>query len=162
MVIVLMGVSGSGKTVVGKALAGDLGWTFIEGDDFHPDANVEKMRNGIPLNDEDRRPWLKALRVRVEAACERDENLIVACSALKDAYRDFLEQHDPACVDFVYLNGSEELIQSRLEKREGHFMSPALLRSQLDAIEAPEGALEVDIAPAPPVIAAKIRRELEL
>lgn len=162
MVIVLMGVSGSGKTVVGKALAADLNWTFIEGDDFHPAANVEKMRNGVPLNDEDRRPWLQALRTRVEEACERDENLIVACSALKDAYRDFLEQHDPACVDFVFLNGSNELIRERLEKREGHFMDPELLRSQLDTIEPPADALEVDIAPAPPDIAAEIRRKLDL
>jgi len=162
MVIVLMGVSGSGKTVVGKALAADLEWTFVEGDDFHPPANVEKMRSGVPLNDEDRRPWLKALRARAEEACERGENLIMACSALKDAYRDFLEQHNPACVDFVYLNGSEELIRQRLEKREGHFMSPELLRSQLDTIEPPEDALQVDIAPTPARIAAEIRRKLDL
>lgn len=162
MVIVLMGVSGSGKTTIGKALAADLGWAFIEGDDFHPAANVEKMRSGSPLTDEDRRPWLQALRGRVEEACERNEDVIVACSALKDDYRDFLERDDPACVHFVYLRGSEDLIRRRLAEREGHFMDPALLRSQFEALEPPEGAIQVDIAPAPEAIAVEIRRKLGL
>jgi gluconokinase len=162
MVIVLMGVSGSGKTTVGRILASELGWTFLEGDDFHPAENVGKMRGGIPLSDEDRRPWLQALQRRVEEACERDENIVLACSALKDVYRDFLERSDPACVRFVYLSGSEELIRERLERRTGHFMDPALLGSQFEALQPPEGEIEVDVAPAPEVVAAEIRRKLGL
>ena len=162
MVIVLMGVSGSGKTTIGRVLADQLDWAFLEGDDFHPAANVEKMRRGIPLNDEDRRPWLRALQDRIEEACERNEDAVVACSALKDDYRDFLERHDPACVHFVYLSGSEDLIRRRLERCEGHFMDPALLRSQFDALEPPEEAHQVDVTPAPEVVAAEIRRGLGL
>ena len=160
MIVVLMGVSGSGKTTIGKVLASGLGWTFVEGDDFHPAANVAKMRGGAPLTDEDRRPWLEALQDRLEEACEHNEDVVLACSALKDDYRDFLEKHDPACVRFVYLSGSEELIRRRLEKRTGHFMSPALLRSQFEALEPPEGEIVVDVASAPEVVAAEIRREL--
>ncbi|MBA3314264.1 MAG: gluconokinase [Planctomycetota bacterium] len=162
MVIVLMGVSGSGKTTVGKILAADLGWTFIEGDDFHPTENIEKMRGGTPLSDEDRRPWFQALQSRVEKACERNEDVILACSALKDDYRDFLEQQDPECVHFVCLTGSEDLIRHRLEQRRGHFIDPALLRSQLETLESPEGSLKVDITPAPKAIASEIRRQLNL
>jgi gluconokinase len=162
MVVVLMGVSGSGKTTVGRALAGQLGWAFIEGDDFHPPASVEKMRAGVPLTDEDRRPWLRALRGRVGEACARGEDAVLACSALKHDYREYLEGHDPACVHYVYLRGSEELFRRRLEAREGHFMNPDLLRSQLEALEAPEDALQVDAAPSPEAIAAEIRRGLGL
>ena len=162
MVLVLMGVSGSGKTTVGKALAADLGWAFVEADDFHPVANVEKMRGGVPLDDEDRWPWLQALRERVDQACGRGEDVVLACSALKHEYREYLERNDPGCVRYVYLRGSEELIRRRLEEREGHFMDPALLRSQFEALEPPEGAIQVDITPAPEVIAAEIRRKLGL
>lgn len=162
VVIVLMGVSGSGKTTIGRALAEELGWPFLEGDDFHPARNVEKMQAGIPLDDEDRRPWLRALRTRVDEACARNENLILACSALKDAYRDFLEQNDPDCVHFVYLQGSEELIQQRLQQRTGHFMNPVLLRSQFEALEPPDDAVEIDIAPPLDSITATIRKEFSL
>jgi gluconokinase len=157
-----MGVSGTGKTTVGKALAAELGWAFIEGDDFHPVANVEKMTAGIPLTDEDRCPWLQALRRRVEEACGRGEDVVLACSALKHDYRAYLERHDPECVHYVYLHGSEELIRRRLAAREGHFMDPALLQSQFEALEPPEGALRVDVTPAPEVIAAEIRGKLGL
>lgn len=162
MVLVLMGVSGSGKTTVGKGLAAELGWTFVEADDFHPTANVEKMRNGIALNDDDRRPWLRMLRKRVDAACTDGENVVMACSALKQDHRDELEGGSPGCVRFVYLTGSEELIRRRLEEREGHFMDPALIHSQFEALEPPIGAIWVDVAPAPAVIAANIRRRLRL
>ena len=162
MVLVLMGVSGTGKTTVGKALAAELGWVFVEGDDFHPVANVEKMGAGIPLSDEDRCPWLQALRRRVEEACGRGEDVVLACSALKHDYREYLERHDPECVHYVYLHGSEELIRGRLANRKGHFMDPTLLRSQFEALEPPEGALQVDVAPAPEVIAKQIRRQLSL
>jgi gluconokinase len=162
MVLVLMGVSGTGKTTVGKLLAADLGWDFVEGDEYHPPANVEKMSAGIPLTDDDRRPWLQALRRRIEQACRGGENLILACSALKHEYRRHLERDDLECVEYVFLHGSKELLQSRLEGREGHFMPPHLLDSQLETLEVPHGTLQVDVAPPPEAIAAEIRRELRL
>jgi gluconokinase len=162
MVIVLMGVSGSGKTTVGKALAEDLGWGFVEADDFHPAENIEKMRSGVPLTDEDRWPWLRALRERIDPACGRGENIVLACSALKQEYRDYLALNDPECVGYVYLHGSEELIESRLAEREGHFMDPALLQSQFEALEPPAGTVHVEITRPPELIAAEIRRQLEL
>ena len=162
MVAVLMGVSGSGKTTIGKELAAELGWTFVEGDDFHPAANVDKMAAGTALTDDDRRPWLRALRERVDEACGRGENVVLACSALKQDHRDRLEQGSPGCVRFVYLTGSEELIRSRLEAREGHFMDPDLIHSQFEALEPPTDAVRVDVAPAPDEVAADIRRRLGL
>jgi gluconokinase len=162
MVLVLMGVSGTGKTTVGKILATELGWDFVEGDDYHPAANVAKMKAGIPLDDEDRCPWLQALRRRIEEACRFGENMVLACSALKREYRQYLERDDLDCVYYVFLQGSEELISRRLAKRKGHFMNPTLLASQLEALEAPQGTLQVEIEPAPEVIAAEIRDKLGL
>jgi gluconokinase len=162
MILILMGVSGSGKTTVGKVLANDLGWTFVEADDFHLPANVEKMRGGTPLTDEDRRPWLEALRARIDEACGRREHVVLACSALKDEYRDYLEEGCPGGVRYVYLRGSEDLIRRRLEERRGHFMNPNLLASQFEALEPPTGAVAVDVAPPPEVIAAEVRRKLGL
>lgn len=160
MIVVLMGVSGSGKSAVGKALAAKLGWRFIEGDDFHPPTNVEKMKSGQPLTDEDRRPWLRAIREEIDAACERGESMVLACSALKHDYRDYLEAHEPECVRFVWLEGSEELIQQRLKERKGHFMPAGLLHSQFEALEPPEDALRVDIAPPVDEVAETIKRAL--
>jgi len=160
MVIVLMGVSGSGKTTVGKVLADQLGWTFLDADDFHPKANIEKMRSGRPLNDDDRRPWLKSLRTQTERACRLDQQLVLACSALKHSYQDYLEDHDPDCVEFVHLVGAEELIKQRLAKRKGHFMDPKLLKSQFETLEPPEIAIQVDITPPPEEIAKEIRRKI--
>jgi gluconokinase len=162
MVVVLMGVSGTGKTTIGKVLAAEPGWAFIEGDDFHPAENVEKMNAGISLNDEDRWPWLQALRKRVDEACERRENVVLACSALKQDYREYLEHNHPRCVHYVYLHGPEPLIRRRLVERKGHFMDPTLLQSQLETLEPPQGAVRVDVTPAPEVIAAEIRRKLGL
>jgi gluconokinase len=162
MVLVLMGVSGTGKTTVGKVLAAMLGWDFIEGDEYHPIVNVEKMRAGIPLTDDDRRPWLRSLRQRIEEACKQGENIVLACSALKREYRQYLERHDLECVYYVFLHGSGELISRRLAERKGHFMNPNLLQSQFEALEVPEGTLQVDIAPSPEEIAAEIRRKLDL
>jgi gluconokinase len=162
MVVVLMGVSGSGKTTVGKCLAADVGWTFVEADEFHPPANVEKMRGGTPLTDDDRGPWLRALRGRIDEACARSENIVLACSALKADYREYLEQGCPGGVRYVHLRGSEELIRRRLEGRKGHFMKPALLASQFETLEPPEGDVQVDITPPPETIAAEIRRKLGL
>src|SRR5262245_12925350 len=116
-----MGVSGSGKSTVGRVLAHSLGWTFVEADDYHPAGNVEKMRRGVPLDDDDRRPWLAALRQRLDAAVARGEDVVLACSALKHAYQDYLEQHSPGVVHYVHLRGSEELIRQRLAARKGHF-----------------------------------------
>ena len=162
MVVVLMGVSGSGKTTIGKILAGKLSWPFVEGDDYHPAANVEKMRAGKPLTDEDRRPWLAALRERVDRACTTGEDVVLACSALKHAYQDYLERHDPACVHYVYLHGSEELIKKRLAARKGHFMNPALLHSQFETLEPPAEAVRVDVAGSPEDVADEVRRRLGL
>jgi len=162
MVVVLMGVSGSGKTTVGKVLAQQLGWSFVDADDYHPAANIEKMRRGMPLTDGDRRPWLNALRLRVDAACSRGENMILACSALKHAYQDYLERDEPGCVHYVHLKGSEDLIRERLAARKGHFMNPALLHSQFEIMEPPAEAIEVDITPSPEAIATEIRDRLGL
>lgn len=161
MVVILMGVSGSGKTTVGRILARDLGWPFFEGDDFHPQANIDKMARGKALTDEDRRPWLAAIGRQIDALLARGEDAVMACSALKQAYRDRLKA-GRACVRFVYLQGSLELIQERLKERRGHYMKAELLASQFQALEEPLGALTVDIRQAPEVIARAIVRALDL
>jgi gluconokinase len=162
MILVIMGVSGSGKSTVGRLLAQDLHWTFVEGDDFHPAANIEKMRHGIPLDDNDRRPWLDAIRHRLQEAHQRGENIVLACSALKHSYQHYLAQFAPESLRYVYLVGSEELIRQRLGRRTGHFMDPALLHSQFETLEPPEEALRVDITDAPLAIVAAIRIKLGL
>ncbi len=113
MIVIMMGVSGSGKTTIGKPLAESLGWMFFEGDDFHPHTNVTKMAKGIPLSDNDRQPWLNAIRKLIKQLVNKDESAVIACSALKKVYRDFLEQ-DNEEVCFVYLKGDYELIRQRL------------------------------------------------
>ncbi len=160
MVIVLMGVSGSGKSTVGKELAGRLGWTYVEGDDFHPPANVEKMHAGMPLTDDDRKPWLAALRERMDLGASRGENIVLACSALKHAYQDYLQQHDPAHIHYVYLEGTEEMIRQRLASRAGHFMNPNLLHSQFEALEPPTHAVRIPIWETPEEAAEEIRQKL--
>jgi gluconokinase len=162
MIIVLMGVSGSGKTTVGKAYASQMGWTFVDADDFHPAANIAKMHRGEPLTDADRWPWLEAIRQRLLLAAQRGENVVLACSALKHAYQEYLTHEDPERIYYVYLRGSEELIRQRLVERKGHFMNPNLLHSQFETLEPPENAIEIDIAPPPDEIAANIRRKLGL
>ena len=139
-----MGVSGSGKTTVGTALAKRLGWLFIEGDDFHPAANVAKMAAGHPLTDADRAPWLAALRQRIEEALASGESAVIACSALKHTYRSVLAGDDPESVKFVQLDVPIEVLRERLERRHGHFMPVSLLESQLATLEPSSTALHVD------------------
>jgi gluconokinase len=144
MIVILMGVSGAGKTAVGERLAARLGWAFHDGDDFHPQANVRKMAAGEPLTDEDRWPWLAALRETIEAHERSGTNAIVACSALKEEYRRYLLAGAPAA-RIVYLRGTPSLIAERLRRRRGHFFKADLLASQLAALEEPSSALVVDV-----------------
>jgi gluconokinase len=161
MVIVLMGVSGSGKTTVGRLLARQLGWKYYEADDYHPDANVEKMRGGVPLDDGDRRPWLEALRDVIRGCLERDESAVLSCSALKESYREFLLIDER--VVLVYLKGDYETIQRRLTRRRGHYMDPSLLGSQFDTLEEPAAAAaHVDVSSTPGEIVKEIRSRLGL
>lgn len=159
MVVVLMGVSGSGKTAVGKALAGDLGWPFLDGDDFHPEANVAKMAAGFPLTDDDRWPWLDRLAREIAAIGERGGDAVLACSALKQIYRDRLAQ--AGGVVFVHLKGDRETLAARLAARSHRYMPPGLLASQLATLEEPADAITVDIRPAIPTQVAAIRAALE-
>jgi gluconokinase len=148
MVIVVMGVSGSGKTTIGRALAAALHWGFSDADDFHSPGNVEKMKKGIPLSDEDREPWLRTIRGAIEQWKREEPGHVLACSALKGSYRDILGQNNPD-VKFVYLQGAFDVISQRLKERKSHFFNPVLLRSQFDALEAPEGALIVEVSKEP-------------
>jgi gluconokinase len=161
MVIVLMGVAGSGKTTIGQKLAADLGWTFHDADEFHPPENIAKMSAGIPLTDRDRAPWLAAIRAHIDACLARGQGAVVTCSALKAAYRAVLVA-DPATVKLVHLTGDFALLAARIGGRQGHFMKPEMLRSQLETLEAPSDALAVDITPPPQEIVAEIRRALSL
>ncbi|MBW4517672.1 MAG: gluconokinase [Timaviella obliquedivisa GSE-PSE-MK23-08B] len=161
MVILLIGVSGSGKTTIGRGLALELNWKFKDADDFHSDANIEKMRQGISLNDDDRRPWLQALRRAIDEALQTNANLILACSALKAAYRQVLGEPSEQ-VKFVYLKGSFELIEQRLTQRQGHYMKANLLRTQFDALEEPPNAIAVEIDQSPSAIAQQIKNYLHL
>ena len=160
--LIVMGVSGSGKSTIAERLAKALGWPVAEGDALHPQANIEKMKHGIPLNDDDRGPWLQAIAQAIDKWRAAGGVGIITCSALKRAYRDRLVLQRPD-VWFVYLKGSKELIRERLSKRTGHFMPADLLDSQFAALEEPaadERAVIADVSQSPDVIVATILGEL--
>ncbi len=161
-VVVLMGVSGAGKTTVGRLLAGYIGAEFAEGDSFHPPTNIVKMSDGTPLNDADRLPWLDAIADSIDRARGDGRGMVVACSALKRAYRDILIGKRNG-VALVYLRGSRALIGRRLDARKGHFMPPKLLESQFAALQEPgedERAIVMDVAASPADIAAAIATKI--
>ena len=162
-IIVVMGVSGSGKTTVAKGLAAAEGWSVLEGDTFHPPANVAKMKSGTPLTDADRWPWLHAIAAAIDADRARGENAVVACSALRRVYRDILIG-GRTDVRLVYLKGSQALIAERMRARHGHFMPPALLDSQFQTLEEPgpdEHPITVDVDGTPDEIVHKIMEQLQ-
>ena len=163
MVVIVMGVTGAGKSTIGNALAASLGWEFCDGDDLHSAESKRKMHRGEALTDLDRAPWIAAVRGVVEAKISSGVNGVVACSALKQAYREeIVGGLDPALVRFVYLKGSEGLIGERLARRIAHFMNPQLLQSQFDTLEEPDDrdAIVVDISVAPEAIVGDIRARL--
>lgn len=143
--LIVMGVSGSGKTTIGQAIASKLGWDFYDADDFHPPENISKMENGIPLTDSDRAPWLASLHDLIESTLRRNCPGVLACSALKKSYRQKLLEGNHH-VQLIYLKGNYELIWSRMSARKDHYMKPEMLKSQFDALEEPSDALTVDIS----------------
>jgi gluconokinase len=157
---IVMGVSGCGKTSVGKALAGHLGWDFYDADDFHPPENISKMAKGIPLDDSDRAPWLAALHDLISSSLKTNRPGVLACSALKGRYRQQLLDGNDG-VQIVYLKGSYDLIWSRMEKRTGHYMKPDMLKSQFDALEEPTNALWVDMSMSVDDIVQEILKNVE-
>jgi gluconokinase len=144
LAVIIMGVSGSGKTTVGQELAQRLGWAFYDADNFHPKENVAKMSSGTPLNDKDREPWLEALNKLIAENLEQNQSLVLACSALKEKYRQHLARGHENETKFVYLEGDFETIYTRMQARK-HFMKPAMLQSQFDTLEEPANAIVVDI-----------------
>lgn len=161
MIIVLMGVSGVGKTTIGQLLASQLNIPFYDGDDFHPPANITKMRGGIALSDSDRISWLHTLHDLMQKLHDCQQSAVLACSALKNSYRRVL-QGNLDDVRFVFLQGSYELIQQRLQQRQNHFMSATLLQSQFDVLEAPEGILTIEVNDFPAAIVQMIKNQLQL
>ncbi|HEY6337423.1 MAG TPA: gluconokinase [Candidatus Sulfotelmatobacter sp.] len=160
MIAIVMGVVGSGKTLVGRLLAQQLGWEFADADDFHSPANVDKIHRGTPLTDEDRAPWLERLRAQIMHWTAAERNAVLACSALKRSYRQELAVGPE--VQFVYLKGSPELIAQRLRSRHGHFADEEILASQFADLEEPDAAVAIEIARTPEQIVAEIRERLGL
>ncbi len=159
MIILIMGVSGSGKTTIGKLLANSLDWQFSDADAFHSPENVEKMRCGIPLSEADRIPWLQDLQTAIKNWLQENKNVVLACSALKESYRQFLVL-DSDRIKLVYLKGSYELIQKRLQERHHHYMSEKLLDSQFYTLEEPLDTIYIDVIETPQVIVQNIRTVL--
>lgn len=158
MVVIVMGVSGCGKSTIAKKLSESLKLPFFDADDFHPAENIEKMGKGVPLNDGDRASWLASLSLHLEQ-WEKDGGAVLACSALKERYRVILAQHLSSC-HWVYLHGSYELILDRMNKRKGHYMGGTLLKSQFEALEIPAYGLHVDIQKSPEEIIEEIKKSL--
>jgi len=155
MVIIIMGVSGSGKSLIGKKLAEKLHFPYYDADDFHPEANVAKMREGVPLTDADRQPWLQSLAQYIHA-WEKQEGAILACSALKEKYREILSFHYADFVKFIYLKGERDVILKRMQERAPHYFPPDLLDSQFAALEEPKDIFTVNIDTSPETILRKI------
>ena len=162
MVIIICGVSGVGKTTIGQLLAQELEWKFYDADDFHSPANIAKMKNGVPLTDEDRQPWLGTLRELIEQCLVAGKNAVLACSALKKAYRDYLRVNDG--VKFVFLRGNRSKICEQLQHRPQHFMNPVLLDSQFEDLEEPqpsEHVLLLELGPGPGDLVELIKTKLK-
>jgi gluconokinase len=160
MIIIIMGVAGSGKTTIGSLLANELGWAFYDADDFHSESNRTKMSQGIALTDEDRASWLISLKELIAQNIQQNIQMVLACSALKNSYRNILEVNEQ--VKFVHLHGTYEQIKARLKNRTGHFMSAGMLDGQFQTLEEPQNALTVDITNTPQDILAIIRKGLNL
>lgn len=143
-ILIIMGVSGTGKSTIGKSLSQKLGWPYFEGDDFHPEENVKKMREGFPLNDDDREPWLQILRELILKQIKEKQSAIFSSSALKEKYRRTLAGENKE-IHFVYLAGSYELIMGRLQQRDHEYMPSTLLTSQFEALEEPQQAIKISI-----------------
>jgi gluconokinase len=161
VIVILMGVTGCGKTTVGALLAEACDWDFHDADDFHPAENVVKMKSGTPLNDEDRRSWLQRLNAFLRDNERQGKSLVLACSALKQDYRDRLAR-GCAAARFVVLDGDIDLIRARLAARRGHYMNPKLLDSQFAILEPPQEALRLDAAESPAALVRSIRERLEV
>ena len=161
MIVIIMGVSGSGKTTVGQQLAFDLDWQYFDGDDFHSLKNKEKMSNGIPLKDADRSIWLSQISQHIVQQIQSNVNAVISCSALKQQYRKQL-QTDTDIIKLVYLKGSPALIKKRLESRAGHFMKSELLPSQFDSLEEPDNAMIANINHSPELISKTIQKHFSL
>jgi carbohydrate kinase (thermoresistant glucokinase family) len=160
MIIIIMGVAGSGKTTIGSLLARELGWNLFDADDFHPESNRAKMSQGIALTDEDRAGWLITLKELIAQTIQQNASAILACSALKNSFRDILKVNEQ--VKFIYLQGTYEQIKKRLNDRTGHFMSAGMLDSQFQTLEEPQNALTIDIGHTPQEIISIIRKGFNL
>jgi gluconokinase len=158
--VIVMGVAGSGKTTVGKSLANHLGWDYYDADDSHSPENVAKMANGVPLNDSDRAAWLASLHDLISASLKADRPGVLACSALKERYRQHLLKGNPD-VQIVYLKGDYDLIWSRIAARQDHYMKPQMLRSQFEVLEEPSDALTIDVSMSVEEIVQEILRQME-
>jgi gluconokinase len=155
-----MGVTGSGKTTIGRMLAESLGWLYFDADDFHPADNIEKMSRGIPLDDPDRQPWLASLAQLIQERLRQGQPAVVSCSSLKRSYREALRIDES--VRFAYLQGDYDLIRQRLSRRTDHYMNPTLLDSQFQTLEEPEDALRIDVRLPPDEIVTMIRNHFKL